>query len=202
MTPEVRLANRGDVDGLVALQARYYIGNLDPAERAGGFISVLHSPGWFARVVDDGGVHVAVTPEGEVVGFIIISAPPDPAAAGLAPITRAMVELAETVQVNGAPIARQRYALRGPVCIAAEARGRGVYSAFNAVTREAYRDRYELGVLFVAADNPRSLHTTTVKLGAQPVAEFNVDGKRYHLMVFEFGGNSDAEAAPERSEEA
>lgn len=202
VTPEVRLANRGDIDGLVALQARYYIGNLDPAEHAGGFISVLNSPGWFARVVDDGGVHVAVTPDNEVVGFIIISPPPDPATSDLPPITRAMVELAESVQVNGGPLAGQRYALRGPVCIAAEARGRGVYSAFNAVTREAYRDRYEFGVLFVAADNPRSLHTTTVKLGAQPVGEFEVDGKRYQLMVFEFGGDSGARAAPEMSEKA
>jgi hypothetical protein len=190
VTPEVRLANRGDVDGLVALQARYYIGNLDPAEHADGFISVQHSPGWFARVVDEGGVHVAVTPDNEVVGFIIISAPPDPATPGLPPIPRAMAELAETVEVNGTPIAQQRYAFRGPVCIAAEARGRGVYSAFNAVTREAYRDRYDLGVLFVSADNPRSLHTTTAKLGAQPVAEFTVDGKRYQFMVFEFGGQA------------
>ena len=199
MTPEVRLANRGDVAGLIALQERYYIGNLDPAEHADGFISVQHSPGRFARVVDDGGVHVAVTPDNEVVGFIIISAPPEPAAPGLSPIGRAMVDLAETVEFNGAPIARQRYAFRGPVCIAAEARGQGVYSRFNAVTREAYRDRYDLGVLFVSADNPRSLHTTTAKLGAQPVAEFDVDGKRYHLMVFEFGGTSGAEAATERA---
>lgn len=189
MTPEVRLAHRGDVDGLVALQARYYIGNLDPADHADGFISVLHSPEWFARTVDDGGVHVAVTPDNEVVGFIVISAPPDPATPGLPPIPRAMVELAETVEFNGAPIARQRYALRGPVCIAAEARGQGVYSAFNAITREAYRDRYDLGVLFVSAENSRSLHTTTVKLGARPVAEFVSAEKRYRLLVFEFGAD-------------
>ena len=72
MTPEVRLANRGDVDGLVALQARYYIGNLDPAEHAGGFISVLHSPGWFARVVDDGGIDLPTGPDGAMQTWTLL----------------------------------------------------------------------------------------------------------------------------------
>jgi hypothetical protein len=42
-------------------------------------------------------------------------------------------------------------------------------------------------VVFVAADNPRSLHTTTTKLGARSLAEFEVDSKRYHFLVFDFG---------------
>jgi hypothetical protein len=189
--PEVRLAHRGDVDGLVALENRYFIGNLDPAEHADGFISVLHSPGWFARAIDDGGVHVAVTPGGEVVGFIALTAPPDPAAPGLSPIVRTMLELAETLEFHGAPVASQRYAVRGPVCIAAEARGLGVYSTFNAATREAYRERYDLGVLFVGANNPRSLHTTTAKLGARVLTEFEADGKRFHFLAFAFGDGGD-----------
>lgn len=189
VTPHIRLAGPGDVDGLVALEARHYVGNLDPAERSGGFISVLHSPQWFADAVDDGGVHVAVTPDEQVVGFIVVTAPPEPGATGLPPVIGVMLELAETLEFNGTPIARQRYALRGPVCIAAEARGLGVYTAFNDVTARAYRDRFDLGVLFVSADNPRSLHTTTAKLGARPLTEFWADGKRFHFLAFAFGGD-------------
>jgi hypothetical protein len=195
VTPEVRLAHLGDVNGLVALESRYFIGNLDPSEHADGFISVQHSPGWFARAIDDGGVHVAVTPDGEVVGFIVVTAPPASPAAGLPPIVAAMVELAQTLEFNGAPIAAQRYAFRGPVCIAAEARGQGVYSRFNSVTREAYRDRYDVGVLFVSADNPRSLHTTTAKLGARVLAEFEADGRRFHLLAFAFREDPGASTA-------
>ena len=190
MTPEVRLARRGDVDGLVALESRHFIGNLDPAERADGFISVQDSREWLTRAIDDGGIHVAVTPGGEVVGFIAVTAPPEyPAAASLPPIIAARRELVQTLEFNGVPIAQQRYAFRGPVCIAAEARGQGVYSRFNAVTGEAYRDRYDVGVLFVSADNPRSLHTATTKLGAQVLAEFEADGKRFHFLAFAFGGD-------------
>ena len=187
MTLDVRLATDRDVPGLTALEARHYIGNLDPADQADGFISVLHSPEWFARAIDSGGVHVAVTEDDEVAGFIAVTAPPDPATVGLPAIVRTMLELSETVEMNGKPIAAQRFALRGPVCIAETARGQGVYSTFNSVTRRAYRDRFDIGVLFVAAGNPRSLHTTTTKLGAHPLAEFDADGRHFHFLAYEFG---------------
>ena len=127
-----------------------------------------------------------MTEDGTVAGFIVVTAPPDAAATGLPPIIRAMLELTETLDMDGRPIARQRFAFRGPVCIDESARGRGVYSVFNAVTREAYRDRFDLAVLFVAADNPRSLHTTTSTLGARPLAEFEADGRRYHFLAYDF----------------
>lgn len=65
-------------------------------------------------------------------------------------------------------------------------RGQGIYTAFNTVTREAYRDRFDVGVLFVAADNPRSLHTSTAKLGAESLALFEVDGRCYHFLAYAF----------------
>ena len=182
----IRPATRLDVPALVALEEHYFIGNLSASERAGGFISIRHSPDWFARAVDCGGVHVAMTADDRVGGFIAVLAPPLPTDPDLPPIVRAVIELAETVQMNGRPIAAQRYALRGPVCIGAELRGQGVYSAFNAVTRKAYRDQFDIGVLFVAADNERSLHTATDKLGAQSLASFTVDSSRFHFLAFDF----------------
>jgi len=72
----IRPSTRLDVPALVALEDRYFIGNLSASERAGGFISVRHSPEWFARAVDCGGVHVAVSAEDRVGGFIAVLAPP------------------------------------------------------------------------------------------------------------------------------
>jgi hypothetical protein len=187
----VRLATAGDVPGIVALESRYYVDNLDASARAKGFISVLHSPQWFAAAIDSAGVHVAVTTDDGIAGFIAVTDPPDRDTADLPPIVRAILDLAETIEVNGKPIAAQRWGLRGPVCIDEAFRGCGIYGAFNAITGECYRDRYDLGVVFVAADNPRSLHTTTTKLGAQQLAEFVVASARYHFLAFDFG-DSDA----------
>ena len=183
----VRLATAGDVGGIVDLESRYFVDNLDASARAKGFISVLHSPHWFAAAVAVGGMHVAATADGEIAGFIAVTDPPDRNTADLPPIVRAMLDLADTIEVNGKPIAAQRWALRGPVCIDEASRGCGIYASFNAITGEFYRDRYDIGVVFVAADNPRSLHTTTTKLGARSLAEFEVDSARYHFLAFEFG---------------
>ncbi|TGD89711.1 hypothetical protein BayCH28_03680 [Mycolicibacterium sp. CH28] len=182
----IRLATRRDIAAMMALEARYYVDNLDPSERANGFISNLQSQDWFTWAVDSAGVHVAVTDDDSVVGFIAVTDPPGPAQVGLSPIVQAVVDLAETLEFNGKPISQYRFALRGPVCVDEAARGRGVYTAFNAATRAAYRGRFDLGVLFVAADNPRSLHTSTTKLGATSLAVFEVDSQRYHFLAFSF----------------
>lgn len=182
----IRPATRRDVPGLAALEERHFIGNLSESDRADGFISVRHSATWFEQAIDSRGVHVAVTDGGEIGGFIAVIAPPDLTDPDLPPVVRALTELAQTVEMNGASIASQNYALRGPVCIGAELRGRGVYSAFNAATREAYRDVYDIGVLFVSANNPRSLHTATHKLGAHDLAVFDADGEHFHFLAFEF----------------
>ncbi len=168
------------------MESRYYIDNLEPEQRADGFISILHPPQWWTRVIEEGGVHVAVTGDDAVAGFMVVIPPPDPTETGLPAVLREMVALTETLEMNGKPIAQQRYAVHGPVCIAEEVRGHGVYSSLHAVSREAYRIQYDIGVLFVAADNSRSLHTTSTRLGARSLAEFEADGHRFRFLAFEF----------------
>lgn len=183
--PTIRLATTADVPALMAMNSRYYIGNLAESERSEGFLSMLLSADWFTGAIDAGGIHVAEI-DGEVIGFIGVTEAPPRAEVRDGTITAAVLDLAEVVEFNGTPIAQRRFAFRGPVLVDASARGMGVYSAFNAVMRRAYRDRFDVGVLFVSADNPRSLHTTTTKLGARPLADFEVAGKQYVLLAFEF----------------
>lgn len=183
---EIRLAAHHDIPHIMELEGRYFVGNLDSSEQAHGFISTLHSQEWFGWAVDGAGVHVAVTDAGVVKGFIAVTPPPDGSAPAASPIVSAMLALAQTLTINGRPIAKQRFALRGPVLIDRSARGQGVYSAFNTVTRQAYADRFDIGILFVSADNPLSLHTTTSKLRAESLAVFEVAAKRYHFLAFAF----------------
>lgn len=181
----IRLATPVDAPALASLEARYYIGNLPPESRDNGFISVQHSAEWFAAAVTSAGVHVAEM-AGDLVGFIVVTGMPRWAETQPGSISRAMADLAEATSFRGRRLASQRVACRGPVLIAEQARGQGIYTAFNAATREAYRDRFDVGVLFVAADNPRSLHTTTTKLGAEPLASFEVGDRRYHFLAYAF----------------
>jgi hypothetical protein len=149
-------------------------------------MSVLHPAHWWDRVIEGEGVHVAVTEDDQVAGFMVVIPPPDPAEPGLPDVLKVMLELAETLAVNGTPIAEQRFAVHGPSCIAEEVRGQGVYASLHAATKDFYRDRFDVAVLFVSADNPRSLHTTSTRLGARSLAEFDADGRRFHFLAFEF----------------
>lgn len=181
----IRLAGPTDIAALMGLETRYHISNLDPGQRADGYMSILHSARWFTDAIGARGIHVAES-DSAVKGFIVVSPAPTRVDPGVGPITRSVLELAEVLDFRGIPIARQRWAFRGPVLIDTSLRGQGIYNAFNDVTRAAYRDRYDIGVLFVAVDNPRSLHTTTTKLGAQVLAEFDADGRRYHFLAYSF----------------
>lgn len=183
-TMQIRLATTADVPALMALEQRHYVGNLDPSRREEGFISILHPREWFDAAVESGGVHVAARGPDELTGFIAVTDPPRDPDHAPSPILRAMTELANRLWFAGAPISHQRYAFRGPVLIDRGARGQGLYTRFNAVARDAYGARYDVLVLFVASDNPRSIHTTTVKLGAESLAKFAVEGKEYHFMAY------------------
>ena len=183
---EIRLATLDDIPALHALEARYFVENLSASERTEGYISVQHSQQWFTSAIATGGIHVATTDTGSLAGFIAITAPPSDTNATPSPILQAMVDLAQTLDYNGTPIAAQRYAFRGPVLIDEGARGHGLYSRFNAITRQAYADIFDTGVLFVSTENPRSVHTTTTKLQAESLTVFEVDGKKYHFMAFSF----------------
>jgi len=118
MTPRadvtVRLATQRDVAGIVDLESRYFVDNLDESARAKGFISVLHSPHWFAAAVDSRGMHVAATTDGHIAGFIAVTDPPSRTSADLPPIVRAMLDIADTIDVNGKRLPRNagRYAGR------------------------------------------------------------------------------------------
>lgn len=188
MTPDfsVRLATPQDVPAVTSLEGRYFVDNLDEAKRASGFVSVRHSEEWFGQAVDEGGLHVAHDSTGAIRGFIAVTPPPDPVQPGLSPVVAAMLKLAAKLEYQGEIIASQQYAFRGPVVIDQTARGHGLYTKFNSVTSQAYRGRFDLGVLFVAAGNPRSLHTTTTKLGATVLATFQVGDAPFHFLAFGF----------------
>lgn len=184
-TPVIRMATSADVPALAALESRFFIGNLPPECRDNGFISIQHSAAWFTAAVATAGVHVADL-AGDLVGFIVVTETPRRAETEPGSISRAMADLTEVTSFRGRLLAGQRVACRGPVLIAEAARGQGIYTAFNEATRDAYRDRFDVGVLFVAADNPRSLHTSTAKLGAESLALFDVAGRRYHFLAYAF----------------
>jgi hypothetical protein len=67
----------------------------------------------------------------------------------------------------------------GPVCVASEARGRGVLEAMYAKIQTKFADRE--AILFIREDNPRSLHAH-LRLGMRVVARFELEGEVFLVL--------------------
>ncbi len=151
----------GDIDGVLALQ------EANQAER-GGSLSARMPRAFFAAAV--GGMPVIVARrDGCVVGFLV-TAPKHPWPE--APVVRAML--------RSWPGGNDAY-IYGPVCVAAEQRGRGLAGAMFAALRALLPGRE--GVLFIRSDNTASLRAHA-KMGIRQVTSFDHEGATMLVLTY------------------
>ncbi len=159
---EIALATAEDIAGILDLQGR------NQPER-GGTLSARLPREWLEAAVAGMPVIVA-RKEGRVVGYLV-SASRD-AYAGV-PVVAAMLR----AYPGAAPDA---YAY-GPVCVAEEARGRGLAGAMFAALRARLPGRE--GVLFIRRDNAASLRAHA-RMGMREVARFTHGGAEMAVLAY------------------
>lgn len=158
---EIDTLRAADIDGVLALQ------EANQAEH-GGTLSARMPPAFFATAVD--GMPVIVARRGgRVVGFLV-STPKHPLPE--APVVRAML--------RAWPGGEDAY-VYGPVCVAAEERGRGIAAAMFAALRALLPGRE--GVLFIRSDNAASLRAHA-KMGMRQVAAFEHAGAAMLVLAY------------------
>jgi L-amino acid N-acyltransferase YncA len=158
---QIDTLREGDIDGVLALQ------EANQAEH-GGSLSARMPRGFFAAALHAMPVIVARR-DGRVVGFLV-SAPkhPPPEAA----VVRAML--------RAWPGGDDAY-VYGPVCVAAEERGRGVAAAMASALRVLLPGRE--GVLFIRSDNTASIRAHA-RIGAREVATFEHAGATMLVLAY------------------
>lgn len=107
--------------------------------------------------------------QGQVVGFLMTSSKEMNADI---PIIQAML--------TAYPGSEEAY-VYGPVCVAAEARGKGVAQALFAELKRMMPGRE--GVLFIRRDNPASLKTHA-KMGMNERATFTFNGREHVVLSY------------------
>jgi hypothetical protein len=85
---------------------------------------------------------------------------------------------------NAKPLPQQRNLIYGPVCVARQARGRGVLGGLLSALSGALIDRYETGIAFISQTNPHSYYAHVTKLGMQVIDEFEFDQRRFWTVAF------------------
>jgi len=162
MTPmktEITRASEGDMDGILALQAANQ-------PKRGGVLSANLPHARIAAMMCEMPLIVARC-DHRVVGFLMTSSREMNADV---PIITAMLA--------AYPGSADAY-IYGPVCVAAEQRGRGLAHAMYSELRRLEPARE--GILFIRRDNPASLRAHE-KMGMRVVAEFEFAATKHAVL--------------------
>jgi predicted GNAT superfamily acetyltransferase len=158
---DIDIAVESDVQRILALQ------DANQPER-GGTLSACFSRAKIVAMMHDMPLLVA-RQHGQVVGFLMTS-------------SKKMNTDILIIQamLTAYPGSEEAY-VYGPVCVAAEARGKGVAQALFAELKRMMPGRE--GILFIRRDNPASLKTHA-KMGMNERATFTFNGREHVVLSY------------------
>jgi hypothetical protein len=170
----------GDLDGMLALQDANHVDRLAPGARRRGFLSARFSRERFEALAAD--LAVVVAREGGcVVGFMCASRRDFQSGS---PIVAGLLAALDGLAFDGRGLPGERLCIYGPVCIAAEQRGRGLLRRLFATLKAELAGSFEIGVAFIARENPHSFQAHVHGLGMLPIGSFSRDERRFDIVAF------------------
>lgn len=170
----------GDLPDLLRIQRRNLLGNLDETERGQGFLSVEFPAAQLLEI--HRAIPIVVADRGGTLGGYVFGTTLESSRA--VPILAHMMGLFSGLSFDGKPLDQYRSFMYGPICVAGPLRGSGVLEGLFGELCRQLAGRFEIGVSFVSAANPRSLAAHVRKLGMEEIAGFEFDGKPFHMLAF------------------
>jgi hypothetical protein len=186
MSVEFRRARPEDYPDILALQTTYFIANLSEEERKQGFLSAQFTAEQTARIAEDLGTMLAVI-EQRVAGFVCAFRNDFETGS---PVIAAMLRSYDRLSFQGRPLTSFHSYIYGPVCIAREHRRRGLLRGLYEAQKQNLAGQFEIGVAFVARNNPHSLGAHVHGLGMIEAGDFIVNDNRYAVLAFRLPNGS------------
>jgi hypothetical protein len=169
-----------DYRQILQLQSANFITNLTAQERQQGFLSAQFSAAQTAEIAEDLGTMVAVVDD-RVVGFLCAFRNEFQTGS---PVIAKMLESYDRLLFQGRPLSSFKSYIYGPVCISREHRQRGLLRGLYQAQKNDLAGRFNLGVAFVARNNPHSLQAHVAGLGMSEVGDFEAAGNIYVVLAF------------------
>lgn len=175
-----RRAKPEDYSGILRLQEANYIANLSKEELKDGFLSAEFTRAQIHEMAGDLGITVAVN-DAEIAGYLC--AFKNEFNHG-SPVLAKMFDSYTRVYLDERPLSSYSSYCYGPVCVSREYRGQGILRGlYEAQTRDL-AGQFDIGVAFVARNNPHSLQAHVDGLGMAQVGEFQVNRQSYVILAF------------------
>ena len=175
-----RRAGTADYEAILRLQAANYVGNLSEDERREGFLSAEFSRQQVAAMAEDLGIMIAGV-AGVVAGYLCAFRNQFNHGS---PVLVEMLKSYDRVQFRGKPLNSYNSYVYGPVCIGKRYRQRGLLRGLYEAQKRDLAGRFDVGVAFVARNNPHSLQAHVAGLGMDEVGDFKVKGNIYVILAF------------------
>lgn len=180
MSTSCRLSEHQDIDQILDLQDKNLVTRIAESDKIHGFVTTPFEKSQLEHLITLGGMFVAQM-EHRVVGYA--------AAAHWdyfqgRPMFDLMICRFEKRDFNGKNITRANSFQYGPVCIAKEVRGSGVFQSLFDEMERVMKRRFEVGTTFINKINVRSYEAHTRKMGLQVIDEFDFGGNEYWGLAF------------------
>lgn len=188
MAPSIvyRCASAQDIAAIIAMADRYYIHHLSAEARTGGYLSARFNELQLASMLAEPGVVVAMAGQ-QLLGFMCSTRFNDQRQPA---IVQTLFQKMAQVKYRGRVLCGWKSFVYGPVCIDREFRGGGIVFGLYETLLAMVAGAFEVGVAFVAHDNPASLRAHIQKLGMTPVGDFEFDGRDYAILAFAVPGRA------------
>jgi hypothetical protein len=178
---EYRRAQPEDYSAILALQSANFVANLTEQERHEGFLSAQFTPQQTAQIAEDLGTMVAVVND-RVVGFLCAFRQEFDTGS---PVIAAMLDSYDRLTFQNKALRSFNSYIYGPVCIGREFRRRGLLRGLYEAQRKVLAGQFEIGVAFVARNNPHSLSAHVAGLGMIEAGDFEVKENVYATLAFQ-----------------
>ncbi|NVN99553.1 MAG: GNAT family acetyltransferase [Geobacteraceae bacterium] len=177
---QLKLATLADIDGVLALHAKYQVNSIKEEHKKDGFVTTAFTKGELAELIEkESGLFIA-TVDGVVVAYVM--------AASWAywanhPVQAYMIGQLQNYKFNGAELTTENSYQYGPICIDGSVRGSGILEMIFAFALDAMSKKYPLLVTFINKTNPRSFSAHTQKLGMSVLSEFQFNNNCYYWLA-------------------
>ena len=175
-----RRAAQDDLSAILGLLEANLADNLSVEERKSGFLSAKLTREQLAEMADDLGIIVADDGK-RIVGFLCAS---QLSFNRQFPLLAAMLQQFDRVHHGGKPLSSCRSFMYGPVCVERSQRGKGLLRGLYERLLIEVAGKYDVGVAFVARENPHSLRAHMDGLGMADAGEFEFSGLAYAIVTF------------------
>lgn len=175
---QYRKASEKDYQGILDLQDKYLITNLNDEEKKNGFLSVKFSKKQF-EIMNTDSLVVVCEDKDIIIGYLCASTA-DFNKDYTLPST--MIDQFPFITYQGKSLENYNCLIFGPVCIELDYRGKGVYAELMKTLIELLPKNIDVLVTFISAKNKRSL-ISTKKLAIEKLGDFTHMNQDYVLVA-------------------